>query len=113
MAAIESSSFLRTGPVMARFTGNIGYHHVHHLNSRIPFYRLPEAKEAIPELWRPKTTSLRPMEVVRCLRLTVWASNSRRMVGLADCRARPAACARGRCGGRQSWAMSGQHVFPA
>jgi omega-6 fatty acid desaturase (delta-12 desaturase) len=75
---------------MAWFTGNIGYHHVHHLNSRIPFYRLPEAKEAIPELWRPKTTSLRPAEIVRCLRLKVWDADARRMVGLAECRTRRA-----------------------
>ena len=30
------------------FTASIGYHHIHHLNARIPFYRLPEAKSAIP-----------------------------------------------------------------
>ena len=90
IAAMESSSFLRTGPLMAWFTGNIGYHHVHHLNARIPFYRLPEAKEAIPELWRPKTTSLRPMEMVRCLRLKVWDGDAKRMVGLAECRTRRA-----------------------
>ena len=42
-AALESSSYMQLGPVMAWFTGNIGYHHVHHLNAKIPFYRLPEA----------------------------------------------------------------------
>src|SRR6266700_997616 len=49
-AALESSSFMKTNPVMAWFTANIGYHHIHHLNARIPFYRLPEAVAAIPEL---------------------------------------------------------------
>ncbi len=41
-AAMESSSYMRTGPIMAWLTANIGYHHVHYLNARIPFYRLPE-----------------------------------------------------------------------
>jgi omega-6 fatty acid desaturase (delta-12 desaturase) len=38
-AAFESSSYMVMNPVMAWFTGNIGYHHIHHLNSKIPFYR--------------------------------------------------------------------------
>ncbi|HEY8733869.1 MAG TPA: fatty acid desaturase, partial [Puia sp.] len=41
-AALESSSYMVMNPVMAWLTGNIGYHHIHHLNSKIPFYRLPE-----------------------------------------------------------------------
>ncbi len=81
-AALESSSYLRTGRIMAWFTGNIGYHHVHHLNARIPFYRLPEVLRAIPELQEPKTTSLHPAEIVRCLRLKVWDVDEQRMVGV-------------------------------
>jgi acyl-lipid omega-6 desaturase (Delta-12 desaturase) len=57
---------------MRWFTGNIGYHHVHHLNPKIPFYRLPEAMVAIPELQAPVTTSLRPRDIVACLRLKLW-----------------------------------------
>jgi acyl-lipid omega-6 desaturase (Delta-12 desaturase) len=71
-AALRSSSYMRMGPVMRWFTGNIGYHHVHHVNSRIPFYRLPEAMAGIAELQTPGTTSLRPREVWRCLRLRFW-----------------------------------------
>src|SRR5260221_4320394 len=41
-AALESSSFLKTDFLMRWVTANIGYHHIHHLNARIPFYRLPE-----------------------------------------------------------------------
>lgn len=85
-AALESSSFMRTGPVAGWFTANIGYHHVHHLNSRIPFYRLPEVVAAIPELQEPKTTSLHPGEILRCLRLKVWDSTARQMVGLSALR---------------------------
>ena len=81
-AAMESSSYLKTNAVMAWFTANIGYHHIHHLNHRIPFYRLPEIYRAIPELQQAKTTNLRPMEIIRCLRLKVWCVKTRRMVGL-------------------------------
>ena len=85
-AALESSSFMNTNPVMAWFTANIGYHHVHHLNARIPFYRLPEVLEKIPVLQQAKTTSLHPRDVVRCLRLKVWDVESQRMVGFRELR---------------------------
>ena len=70
-ASLESSSFMKLGPFGNWFTANIGYHHVHHLNSLIPFYRLPEAMAAIPELQHPPITSLHPRDVMRCLRLSV------------------------------------------
>ena len=81
-AALESSSYMKTGPIWAWFTANIGYHHIHHLNARIPFYRLPEVSHAIPELQNPRTTSLHPMEIIRCLRLKVWDVESQRMIGV-------------------------------
>jgi acyl-lipid omega-6 desaturase (Delta-12 desaturase) len=81
-AALESSSYMKTGPIMAWFTANIGYHHVHHLNARIPFYRLPEAAKKMPELTTPKTTSLHPVDIFRCLRLKVWDAEAQRMVSL-------------------------------
>ncbi len=80
-AALESSSYLKTGPVMGWFTGNIGYHHVHHLNPTIPFYRLPEAMAAIPELQNPHTTSLAPRDVLACFELKLWDPTQGRMVG--------------------------------
>jgi len=81
-AALESSSFLKTGPVMGWFTANIGYHHIHHLNARVPFYRLPEVLKAIPELAKPKTTSLRVVDIIRCLRLKVWDVDAQQMTAL-------------------------------
>ncbi len=81
-AAVESSSYMQTGPIWAWFTANIGYHHIHHLNARIPFYRLPEVLNAIPELKNPRTTSLHPMEILRCLRLKVWDVESQRMISV-------------------------------
>jgi omega-6 fatty acid desaturase (delta-12 desaturase) len=81
-AALESSSYMKTSPVMAWFTGNIGYHHIHHLNHRVPFYRLPELYRDVPELQQAKTTTLRPMDVIRCLRLKVWDVETQTMVGV-------------------------------
>jgi omega-6 fatty acid desaturase (delta-12 desaturase) len=81
-AALESSSYLRTNPIMAWFTANIGYHHIHHLNHRIPFYRLPKVYREIPELQTAKTTTLSPIDIFRCLRLKVWCVESQRMVGV-------------------------------
>lgn len=85
-AALESSSYLKTNRVMAWFTANIGYHHVHHLNSRIPFYRLPEAMHAILELEHAKTTSLHPLDIYRCFRLKVWDGEAQRMISLSEIR---------------------------
>ncbi|HEX9163140.1 MAG TPA: fatty acid desaturase [Thermoanaerobaculia bacterium] len=83
-AALASSSYLRLGPVLRWFTGNIGFHHVHHLNSLIPFYRLPQAMAAIPELQHASVTTLRPRDVVACLRANVWDDEGRRMVRYRD-----------------------------
>jgi len=82
-AALESSSYMETGSIMGWFTANIGYHHIHHLNARIPFYRLPEVLDKIPELQSPKKTSLHPLEILRCLRLKVWDVDAQRMVGVS------------------------------
>jgi omega-6 fatty acid desaturase (delta-12 desaturase) len=81
-AALESSSYMKTGPVMAWFSANIGYHHIHHLNHRIPFYRLPEIYRDIPELRQARTTTLHPFEIIRCMRLKVWCVETQRMVAI-------------------------------
>jgi len=80
-AALESSSYMEMGPIMRYFSGNIGYHHVHHLNPQIPFYRLPEAMAGVPALQHPGHTSLRPRDIVACFRLKLWDATQGRMVG--------------------------------
>ena len=80
-AALQSSSYMETGPILAWFTGNIGYHHVHHLNPGIPFYRLPEAMQGLPELQQPRRTSLRPRDVVACFAQKLWDPDAKHMVG--------------------------------
>jgi omega-6 fatty acid desaturase (delta-12 desaturase) len=82
-AAMESSSYLKTGKMMGWFTANIGYHHIHHLNAKIPFYRLPDALKQIPELQSASTTSLRPKDIIKCLRLKVWDVETQKMVALS------------------------------
>ena len=79
-AALESSSYMPMGPIMAFFTGNIGFHHVHHLNPSIPFYRLPEAMKAIPELGAPRMTTLKPRDVATCFQLDLWDPELGRMI---------------------------------
>ena len=80
-AALHSSSFLKGGPILHWFTGNIGYHHIHHLNPLIPFYRLPEAMAAIPALQKKPDTSLSPGDIIRCLKLKLWDPEKKQMVG--------------------------------
>jgi omega-6 fatty acid desaturase (delta-12 desaturase) len=83
-AALVSSCYMRLNRLMRWFTGNIGYHHIHHLNVRIPFYRLPEAMAAIPELRSPITTSLAPREIVDCFRASLWDESRQRMVSYRE-----------------------------
>ena len=87
--ALESSSYMKLGPVMSWLTGNIGYHHVHHLNPHIPFYRLPEAMAAIPELQHPAITSLRPRDILACFRANLWESSTQRMVSYREAASSP------------------------
>lgn len=63
-------------------SANIGFHHIHHLNARIPFYRLPEVMKAIPELQAAKTTSLKPKDVIACFKLKVYDFEKQELVGI-------------------------------
>jgi len=83
-AAMESSSYMRLNRLMQWFTGNIGFHHIHHLNVHIPFYRLPEAMAAIPELQSPVTTSLAPRDIVACFQSSLWDEERQRMVSYRE-----------------------------
>lgn len=83
-SALESSSYLKMNKVMEWITGNIGYHHIHHLNPSIPFYRLPETMRAVKSLQNPKTTSLRIKDIISCLKLSVWNEELNKMSSLED-----------------------------
>ena len=82
-AALNSTSYMKMSRIMHYFTANIGYHHVHHLNARIPFYRLPECMAGMEELQSPRCTSIMPWEIWRCLRLKVWDAKADELVPLS------------------------------
>lgn len=77
-AALHGSSHLDLIPVLRWFTANIGIHHVHHLASRIPFYRLPEVLNEYPHL--KDFNRFTALETFRTLRLTLWDEDRRRLV---------------------------------
>jgi len=77
-AALEGSSYYRLPRLLHWLTGNIGFHHIHHLNARIPNYRLPEVFRKHPELQR--VTQLTLWESLKCMRLTLWDEQARRLV---------------------------------
>ncbi len=82
-AALESSSFLDVSWWPLKWiTANVGYHHIHHINARIPFYRLPEVMKAFPELQNPKKTTLKPKDIMACFKLKVWDHETQKMVGI-------------------------------
>ncbi len=84
-AALVSSSHLDLGLILRWFTGDIGYHHVHHLNRTIPFYRLAEAMQALPELQGAAVTvTLFPRDIIACFRVALWDESTRRMVSYAE-----------------------------
>ncbi|MCB1090771.1 MAG: fatty acid desaturase, partial [Verrucomicrobiae bacterium] len=83
-AALSTASYFKMGRVMDWFTGSIGYHHVHHLNAKIPFYRLRDAMEAIPELQHPAVTRLHLRDIYDCFRANLWDPQKRCMVSYAD-----------------------------
>jgi omega-6 fatty acid desaturase (delta-12 desaturase) len=95
-AALESSSFMKLNFFWRWVTANIGYHHIHHLNSRIPFYRLPEAMAAIPELQVAGVTTLNPADIIACLRLKVWDADQNKMIGFRELKAPKRASIRSR-----------------
>ena len=78
-AAIAGSSFFDLPRVMHWFTGNIGYHHIHHLASRIPNYRLREAFESSPLLQQAPRLTI--WTSLKSARLKLWDEELRRMVG--------------------------------
>ena len=89
-AALRGSSYLRLPKVLQFFTGNIGLHHVHHLNARIPNYNLQAAHDAIPAFADVPTLTLR--DAFAAVKLKLWDEQSGKLVTFAQARqaARPA-----------------------
>lgn len=81
-AALHGSSHYDLPGVLRWFTANIGVHHVHHLASRIPYYRLPQVLRDYPELKGLGRLTL--FQSFGCVRLTLWDENSRRLISFAE-----------------------------
>jgi len=84
-AGLEGSSFYDLPRILHWFTGNIGVHHVHHLSSRIPNYRLQQCLRENPELQR--VTRLSFWGSLKCARLKLWDEDRKVLVGFRQLRA--------------------------
>ncbi len=83
-AALRGSSHYELPQPMAWFTGNIGVHHVHHLASRIPFYRLSEVLRDHPQL--ASVGRLTFLQSLRCTTLALWDAQQRRLISFRELR---------------------------
>ena len=85
-AALHGSSHYDLPPVLRWLTANIGIHHVHHLNSRIPYYRLGEVLRNHPELAGVGRLTLG--QSLGCIRYALWDESARRLVPFSALRER-------------------------
>lgn len=86
-AALCGSSYLKLPRILEFFTGNIGLHHVHHLNARIPNYNLQRAHRTTPMFATVPTLSL--WDGLSAVRFKLWDEQSERLVTFAQARRRP------------------------
>jgi omega-6 fatty acid desaturase (delta-12 desaturase) len=83
-AALRGSSYYDLPFILRWFTANIGVHHVHHLCSRIPFYRLPLALRHHPDLGKIGRLTL--WQSLSCVRLVLWDEAARRLISFRELR---------------------------
>jgi omega-6 fatty acid desaturase (delta-12 desaturase) len=83
-AALRGSSHYDLPPVLRWFTANIGIHHVHHLSSLIPFYRLPEVLRDHPQLANVGRITL--VESFECVRMALWDEGQKRGISFRELR---------------------------
>ena len=81
-AALRGSSHYDLPPVVRWFTANIGVHHIHHLSSRIPFYRLREVLKDHPQLVAVGRITL--WQSLRCINLSLWDEAAQRLVSFRE-----------------------------
>jgi acyl-lipid omega-6 desaturase (Delta-12 desaturase) len=78
-AALEGSSYYKLPRVLQWFTGNIGFHHIHHLSPRIPNYHLEKCHRSEPLFQSVKPVTL--LSSLKCFSFRLWDERARRMVG--------------------------------
>lgn len=82
LAAMHGSSFYRLPKLLQWFTGNIGFHHIHHLSPRIPNYKLEQAHNENPLLQRVEQLTL--WSSLKTVQLALWDEQQRRLVTFRD-----------------------------
>lgn len=87
-AALHGSSYYCLPKALQWLTANIGVHHVHHLCSKVPNYRLQECLTEIPEMRQVGRVTL--LDSLKCARLALWDEDAGRMIGFRDLRRLPA-----------------------
>jgi omega-6 fatty acid desaturase (delta-12 desaturase) len=86
-AALKGSSFYKLPKVLQWFSGNIGFHHIHHLSPRIPNYNLERCHNA-----EPLFQSIRPVTFLASLKamtFRLWDERSQTLVGFRHLRSNP------------------------
>jgi acyl-lipid omega-6 desaturase (Delta-12 desaturase) len=83
-ASLEGSSFYKLPKILQWFTGNIGFHHIHHLNPRIPNYRLARCHAADPYSRTIEPLTLRSS--LKCLTFRLWDEQQKAFVGFRHLR---------------------------
>jgi omega-6 fatty acid desaturase (delta-12 desaturase) len=81
-SAMEGSSYYRLPRVLQWFTGNIGFHHIHHFDSRIPNYNLAGCYAAEPAFQQAVTFGIR--DSLKCTKMKLWDEKRQRMTAFAE-----------------------------
>jgi omega-6 fatty acid desaturase (delta-12 desaturase) len=81
-AAMKGSSFYKLPKILRWFTGNIGFHHIHHLSPRVPNYHLQKAHDNNPLLHNVSTITL--WSSFQSLRYRVWDEKNKKFIGFKD-----------------------------
>jgi acyl-lipid omega-6 desaturase (Delta-12 desaturase) len=84
-AALRGSSFYKLPKVLQWFTGSIGFHHIHHLNPRIPNYNLAKCQQAVPLFQTVKPITF--FASFKALTFRLWDEQRRKLVGYRCLRA--------------------------
>jgi len=77
-AAVEGSSYYKLPKVLQWITGNIGFHHVHHLSPRVPNYNLEQAHNAVTPLQHATTITLK--DSFKAIRFRLWDENNKSFI---------------------------------
>jgi omega-6 fatty acid desaturase (delta-12 desaturase) len=80
-SALEGSSFYKLPKVLQWATGNIGFHHIHHLKPRIPNYRLNQCFNEVEELQEVKP--IRLLESLKAMSFRLWDEHQRKLIKLS------------------------------